>query len=130
MAIKNISAKAEQVRLLREKENGISKGARTRKPISPERIDRARIFGTYILENNATIRTVAEYFDFSKSTVHKDIVEVLPQVLPDLFAKVQKVIECNKDERGLRGGYATKQRYDKIRDENYMRMLRASQTSV
>jgi len=126
MAGKNIGTKAEKARLPHENENRISVKTIRRKPISQERIDRARIFGTYIIEHNATIRTVAEYFDFSKSTVHKDIVEVLPLALPDLFAKVQKVIECNKGESGLRGGYATKQKYDKIRDENYMRALRTS----
>lgn len=42
--------------------------------------ERAVEIGTYIVETNATVRQTAKKFGVSKSTVHKDITERLPQV--------------------------------------------------
>ena len=65
----------------------------------------------YCLNNNATVRESAKRFGISKSTVHKDITERLPEVNHELYEEVKKVLETNKAERHLRGGEATKQKY-------------------
>ena len=73
--------------------------------------ERCVVLGTYLVENRATVRATAKQFKISKSTVHKDVTQVLRHVNPPLFSQVQAVLEKNKDERHLRGGEATKQKY-------------------
>lgn len=73
--------------------------------------DRAVAFGEYIAETGATVRDVAREFGISKSTVHKDITERLPKINSMLYAQVKKVLEKNKQERHIRGGQATKNKY-------------------
>ncbi|MFY9412301.1 MAG: sporulation transcriptional regulator SpoIIID [Dethiobacteria bacterium] len=65
----------------------------------------------YILETEATVRQVARNFGVSKSTVHKDITERLPQINLHLAGEIKKILEKNKAERHLRGGEATRRKY-------------------
>lgn len=73
--------------------------------------ERAMEIAGYIIENNATVRQAAKHFGISKSTVHKDITERLAQVNPTLAAQAGKVLLVNKQERHIRGGLATKEKY-------------------
>lgn len=73
--------------------------------------DRAVILGQYILETGATVRAAAKVFGISKSTVHKDVTERLAHQNPQLYKQVKAVLEKNKQERHIRGGLATKQKY-------------------
>ncbi|HOL17577.1 MAG TPA: sporulation transcriptional regulator SpoIIID [Bacillota bacterium] len=65
----------------------------------------------YILETRATVRQVARNFGVSKSTVHKDVTERLPQINRHLARQVKKILDKNKAERHLRGGEATRRKY-------------------
>ncbi|MGN0620774.1 MAG: sporulation transcriptional regulator SpoIIID [Porcipelethomonas sp.] len=76
--------------------------------------DRAIILGQYILENKSTVRAAAKQFGISKSTVHKDVSERLPKIRPQLYAPVKEILELNKQERHIRGGLATKKKYEEI----------------
>ena len=69
------------------------------------------MLGTYIVENRTTVRATARQFKISKSTVHKDVTQVLRHTNPALYEQVQQILNQNKDERHLRGGEATKQKY-------------------
>lgn len=73
--------------------------------------DRAVILGEYILDTGATVRAAAKVFKISKSTVHKDVTERLSRDDPQLYGKVKKVLEKNKQERHIRGGMATRRKY-------------------
>lgn len=73
--------------------------------------DRAVILGEYILDTGATVRAAAKVFKISKSTVHKDVTERLSKDDPQLYSKVKKVLEKNKQERHIRGGMATRRKY-------------------
>ncbi len=66
---------------------------------------------SYILESKATVRQVAKIFGVSKSTVHKDVTERLPQINPSYAGEIKKILEQNKLERHIRGGEATKKKY-------------------
>ncbi len=77
--------------------------------------DRAIILGQYILENNATVRKTAKEFGISKSTVHKDVSERLSKIQPQLYPEVKKILEKNKQERHIRGGMATKKKYEQMK---------------
>jgi putative DeoR family transcriptional regulator, stage III sporulation protein D len=74
---------------------------------------RATELGTYMIENNSTVRATARYFGLSKSTVHKDITGRLKTQDPVLFTAVSRVLEQNKNERHIRGGMATRLKYKK-----------------
>ena len=76
--------------------------------------DRVIAFSRYIIENSSTVRDTAKHFFISKSTVHKDVTERLRRIDPDLYEKVRAVLNLNKAERHMRGGMATKKKYEKI----------------
>ena len=82
--------------------------------VKPQSANRAVILGQYIIENKATVRAAAKKFGISKSTVHKDVSQRLSKVDPSLYAKVKDILEINKQERHIRGGLATKNKYREI----------------
>ena len=75
--------------------------------------ERCVVLATYLVENKATVRGVAAKFGISKSTVHKDITQSLSKINKPLYAEARKILEQNKQERHLRGGEATKRKYNK-----------------
>lgn len=75
--------------------------------------NRAVALGEYIIKTGSTVRATAKAFGISKSTVHKDVAERLENIDYSLFLKARNVLEKNKEERHLRGGEATKQKYKK-----------------
>lgn len=77
--------------------------------------ERAILAAEYIIENGATVRAAAKEFGVSKSTVHKDVSERLMHINPNLYREVKVVLEKNKQERHIRGGKATKEKYAKLR---------------
>lgn len=72
---------------------------------------RAVSIGEHICKTRATVRDTAGTFGVSKSTVHKDVTERLPRIQPQLAQAVKAVLEHNKAERHLRGGEATRKKY-------------------
>ena len=74
--------------------------------------ERACDLAVYIIENGATVRSAAKHFGISKSTVHKDLSQRLPCCNRSLYREVRKVLDMNKAERHIRGGMATKQKYE------------------
>ena len=77
--------------------------------------ERARALALYVLETGATVRAAAERFGVSKSTVHKDLTERLERADRPLWLRVRTVLDRNKAERHLRGGEATRRRYESLR---------------
>ena len=73
--------------------------------------ERAIEIATYIIEHNATVRQTARQFGISKSTVHKDVTDRLEHINPSLAARARIVLDINKSERHIRGGMATKEKY-------------------
>ena len=66
---------------------------------------RAVILGRYIIEHRSTVRAAAQKFGISKSTVHKDVSERLRREDPQLYARVKDILQINKQERHIRGGW-------------------------
>ena len=73
--------------------------------------ERACRLASYIIENGATVRTAAQKFGISKSTVHKDVTERLKTLNPTLAAQAKAVLDANKQDRHIRGGQATREKY-------------------
>ncbi len=79
--------------------------------------ERCVILGNYIVQNNATVRSTAKQFGISKSTVHQDITTKLEKANKRLFDEVKAVLDKNKQERHIRGGEATKQKYQALKNK-------------
>lgn len=73
--------------------------------------ERACELAVYIIETGATVRTAAKHFGISKSTVHKDLSQRLPQYNRRLYQQVRQVLDINKAQRHIRGGIATREKY-------------------
>ena len=46
------------------------------------------------------------------TTIHKDVTERLEKINASLAAETRKVLDINKSERHIRGGMATKEKYE------------------
>ena len=79
--------------------------------MNTEKTSRCEQLAAYIVEHGATVRDAARHFGISKSTVHKDVTVDLRTTNARLHEKVEGVLQKNKQERHLRGGEATRQKY-------------------
>ena len=73
--------------------------------------ERACQLAVYMIENRATVRAAAKKFGISKSTVHKDLSQRLPQYNQALYEQVKVILDTNKAQRHIRGGLATRKQY-------------------
>ena len=73
--------------------------------------DRACRLAVYMIETGGTVRSAAQKFGISKSTVHKDLTQRLKYYNPTLFAQVKHLMDTNKAQRHIRGGMATREKY-------------------
>ena len=73
--------------------------------------ERACELAVYMIETGATVRAAARHFGISKSTVHKDLQQRLPQYNRILYEQVRQVLDINKQQRHIRGGIATRKKY-------------------
>lgn len=80
--------------------------------------ERCEMLAEYVVEHNCTVRRAGKAFGISKSTVHKDITAVLKKINPILYRDVKEILEINKAERHLRGGEATKRKYEEKEKSN------------
>lgn len=80
-------------------------------------IDRINAVSEYILATGCTVRACAEHFKVSKTTVHKDMRERLSKLNPARAEAVSKVLDGNREERHIRGGAATKEKYARARQD-------------
>ena len=76
------------------------------------------MLGEYIIESKATVRRAAKKFGISKSTVHKDVSQRLKTVNPSLYLEVREILDTNKTERHIRGGIATKRKYQLLHERS------------
>jgi putative DeoR family transcriptional regulator (stage III sporulation protein D) len=65
----------------------------------------------YIIKTEKTIREIANVFNISKSTVHKDLHERLKLIDKTKYLKVNKILKYHIDIRHIRGGVSTKKKY-------------------
>ena len=77
--------------------------------------ERVLTLSNYIIESGATVRQTASRYGISKSTVHKDMTERLPQLNEVTASRVRSILDKNKAQRHLRGGEATRQKYLHLR---------------
>ena len=81
-------------------------------------VSRCEAIGRYIAETGDTVRGAAKIFGVSKSTVHKDITVSLRQENRPLYCQVAEILKINKQERHIRGGIATRDKYISMKPDN------------
>ena len=64
-----------------------------------------------MVKYKSTVRKTARIFGVGKSTVHKDMVKRLKPLSSELYEEVRKILEINLQQRHVRGGLATKNKY-------------------
>ena len=77
--------------------------------------ERCVCLGRYILRTGATVRQAAAHFGLSKSLVHKDVHDRLRGVHPGLYQEVKQVLDYHHAVRHIRGGLATRKRWQMIK---------------
>ena len=83
--------------------------------------ERAVEIAEYIIDSKDTVRGAAKKFGVSKSTVHKDVTERLEKINKKLYMEVRKVLDENKAQRHIRGGLATKIKYENLKEAKEIR---------
>ncbi len=68
----------------------------------------------YMIENESTVRDIAEIYSVSKSTVHKDLQDRLKDINIALHGEVDKILKHHIEIRHIRGGQSTKAKYLKL----------------
>ena len=75
--------------------------------------ERCKEMASYMLKNQCTVRALAKRFGVSRSTAHLDVTKRLYRCDCGLHAEVQKLLSKNKAEFSVRGGEATRRKYQK-----------------
>ena len=71
----------------------------------------------YIINTRSTVRATAKVYGVSKSTVHADVTKRLKRISPYLYEKVHEILSDNFNEKHIRGGMATKRKYEKLKTD-------------
>ena len=69
----------------------------------------------YIIEHKATVRAAASVMGVSKSTVHTDMSVRLPNLNKETYGAVKAILDKNREERHIRGGEKTREKYRNMR---------------
>lgn len=77
-------------------------------------IERVLEEASYMLKNKSTVRDIADVYNVSKSTVHKDLQERLRNIDTTLHDEVDKIFKEHIEVRHIRGGESTKKKYLKL----------------
>lgn len=84
-------------------------------------IVRSRVLevGEFIAATGTTVREAGIIFGVCKSTIHRDCRERLPEIDPVLYKEVDKTLNINKEERNIRGGKATREKFLRLKCVKY-----------
>ncbi len=92
-----------------------------RRVYSEKNGERCEEIALYMLENKETVRGAAANFGISKSTVHKDVTSVLKKYNYRLYLEIKSLLDINKAERHMRGGEATRKKYNEIKEKAFQK---------
>jgi putative DeoR family transcriptional regulator (stage III sporulation protein D) len=81
-------------------------------------IDRVLNEAIYIIKTKKTVREMSKVFSVSKSTIHKDLAYRLREIDSCLFDEVRAILDPHRQDRHLRGGAATCEKYRKLRESS------------
>ncbi|MEG2235953.1 MAG: sporulation transcriptional regulator SpoIIID [Clostridia bacterium] len=65
----------------------------------------------YMIQNKCTVRQLAKKYDIPKSTVYTKLTKDLYKQNFKLYLMIKEILSTNKQERAMRGGLATREKY-------------------
>lgn len=68
----------------------------------------------FMLDNNLTIRKAGKIFNIPKSTLHYNLTKKLESFNYSLFKSLHDFLQINFNEKHIRGGESTKNKYLKM----------------
>ena len=74
-------------------------------------VERVITVANHIYDTHDTIRKTAKIYGYSKSTIHNDVSVKLKAIDKILYERTKKVLDENFAEKHIRGGEATKKKY-------------------
>ena len=78
-------------------------------------IERTLKEAEHLINTRCTVRECAKAFGVTKSTIHKDLTQRLPNMNKNLHYQVYLVLRDNLNKRSLRGGISTSRKFKEIR---------------
>lgn len=75
----------------------------------------------FLVNYKGTVRSLAKRFNVSKSTVHFDLSKRLKRLNLPLFKSIDSILKFNLSERHIRGGNATKIKYERMKTEKFQK---------
>ncbi len=78
-----------------------------------ETVERVLMHAHRFVDEMCTIREVADWSDFSKTTIHTDLTQKLPHIDSELYEEVKILLELNTEERASRGGMGVLKKFKK-----------------
>ncbi len=83
--------------------------------MNDEMINRMYREANHMIDTKKTIREIANMEYVSKSTVHKDLSERLPNINHELYNEIRPILDEHIEERHIRGGNKTKEKYLRLK---------------
>ncbi len=77
-------------------------------------VERVINVANHIYDTHDTIRKTAKIYGYSKSTIHNDVSIKLKMIDRDLYEKTKQILDENFAEKHIRGGEATKKKYQEV----------------
>ena len=77
-------------------------------------LERTKRVAQYMASTGSTVRQISKVFGISKSTVHYDISHRLPKIDTNLYNKVRQILDENFEQKNIKGGIATKNKYKRL----------------
>lgn len=68
------------------------------------------------LKEDITIRELSKRYNRSKSAIHKDLTINLQKINKEKYEEVKKKLEKHKKTKHIKGGEATKRKYQKLNE--------------
>ena len=80
--------------------------------------DRDLYEANLMIKTKKTVREISLFSKVSKSTVHNDLTKKLKKINNHLYCKIQKILQFHKEIRHIKGGLATKYKYEVLKKNN------------
>ncbi len=80
-------------------------------------VERIYSVANHILKTHDTIRKTAKLYGYSKSTIHHDVSIKLKNLDYHLYEQTKTILDENFAEKHIRGGQATKLKYQELEEQ-------------
>lgn len=73
----------------------------------------------WFITEKTTLRKASKVYNLSKSTIHNYLTKNLKYINGDLYKEVNEILKINFNERSIRGGIATKNKFMQLKEKRW-----------